>query len=38
MGFEEEHCAKLPHIFDRLVPVSGATQYDYEYQEIPVNT
>ena len=38
MVFFEDHCAQLPQIFDRLNPVSGATQYDYEYQEIPVDT
>ncbi len=37
-SFVEEHCAELPCIFDRLFPTPGATQYDWEYQEIPVGT
>jgi hypothetical protein len=36
--FEEAHCAELPEIFAQFIPVAGATQYDFEYQEVPVGT
>jgi hypothetical protein len=38
MPFSEEHCPDLSVIYDREIFEPGATQYDYEYQPIPVGT
>jgi hypothetical protein len=36
LAFDEPNCSKLPQIFDREPLIPGATQYDFQYEQIPV--